>query len=34
MKDEARESKSFKMKPSIVPRAYIKAIEQEKTLSR
>ena len=34
MDDEARESKSIKMKPSIVRKAHLKAIEQGKTLGR
>ena len=34
MNDEVRESKSIKMKPSIVRKAHIKAIEQGKTLGR
>jgi len=34
MNDEARESKSIKMKPSIVRRAHLKAIEEGKTLGR
>ena len=34
MNDEVRESKSIKMKPSIVRRAHLKAIEQGKTLGR
>jgi hypothetical protein len=34
MNDEARESKSIKMKPSIVRKAHIKVIEQGKTLGR
>ena len=34
MNDEARESKSIKMKPSIVRRAHLKAVEQGKTLGR
>jgi len=34
MNDEARESKSIKMKPSIVRRAHLKAIEEGKMLGR
>ena len=34
MNDEARESQSIKMKPSIVRRAHLKAIEEGKTLGR
>ena len=34
MNDEVRESKSIKMKPSIVRKAHLKAIEQGKTLGR
>ena len=34
MGDEARESKSIKMKPSVVRKAHLKAIEQGKTLGR
>ena len=34
MDDEVRQSKSIKMKPSIVRKAHLKAIEQGKTLSR
>jgi len=34
MNDEVRESKSIKMKPSIVLKAHLKAIEQGKTLGR
>jgi len=34
MNDEARESKSIKMKPSIVRKAHLKAVEQGKTLGR
>ena len=34
MKDEARQSKSFKMKPSIVLKARHKAAEEGKTLGR
>jgi len=34
MNDEARELKSIKMKPSIVRKAHLKAIEEGKTLGR
>ena len=34
MNDEVRESKSIKMKPSIVRKAHHKAIEEGKTLGR
>jgi len=34
MNDEARESKSIKMKPSIVRKAHQKASEEGKTLGR
>ncbi|MBA7562817.1 hypothetical protein ES708_04470 [subsurface metagenome] len=34
MNDEVRESKSIKMKPSIVRKAHLKAIEQGKRLGR
>ena len=34
MNEEVRESKSIKMKPSIVRRAHLKAIEEGKTLGR
>jgi len=34
MNNEVRESKSIKMKPSIVRKAHIKAVEQGKTLGR
>ena len=34
MNDEVRQSRSIKMKPSIVRKAHLKAIEQGKTLGR
>ncbi|MBA7522840.1 hypothetical protein ES705_14960 [subsurface metagenome] len=34
MNDEVRQSKSIKMKPSIVRRAHLKAVEQGRTLGR